>query len=825
MDKNGKFYIGRAYNLKKKALLEEPTLYDPDDLTTHGVVVGMTGSGKTGLGVDILEEAALQGIPGLLIDPKGDIANLLLHFPNLAPQDFEPWMDPDEARREGKTIKQLAADTAETWKTGLAKWEIGPDRIKRVAKAVKYAVYTPGSDAGIPVSILTSLNAPDVPWEENREILRERLSSTATALLGLVGIEADPVRSREHILLANLFEHAWQQGLDLDLPELIRQIQSPPFQKLGAFEVDKFYPQDDRFKLAMLINNLLAAPSFQAWVEGVPLDIDKLLWTQDGTPRQSVFYLAHLSDAERMFFVTLLLTAVEAWMVQQSGSDSLRAMLYFDEVFGFLPPVAVPPSKPPLLRLLKQARAFGLGVLLTTQNPADLDYKGLSNAGTWFIGRLQTERDKERLMDGLEGLEAGDGGFDRKDIDKTISALGKRVFYLHNVHEKRPQIFHTRWAMAYLKGPITRAQLGHLNELVKAEDDSVARPELTTKQETPAPVHPVSTAVSTTKPNIPTGVDEMFLPNNLTLSQALKSAGKEAPQAKNLGLVYKPALLAQAKVRYLDRKKEIDHDDAVTALSHEVDVRGVVRWEEILTSQVDAASLDRTPAPEAQFTDLVDPLSNASTLKALQKDFVDYVYHNAGLSILTNPTLKLFAEPGVSRADFMKQCTQSAQDGLDEETEKLKKGYETKIKRIEERLAREQRELAEDQADLQSRKMEELATHAENVLGLFSGSRSRRRVSSSLSKRRMTSKAKADVEESLDVIEDLKEELAELEDELADELDELNQRWSDAAAEIEETVITPYKKDIHIDLYGVAWFPFWQIQEGDIQFDIPGYSA
>lgn len=820
MKTEGKFYIGKSYDLKKKAILDKATLYDPDDLTTHGVVVGMTGSGKTGLCIDILEEAALNGIPALVIDPKGDIANLLLHFPSLSPQDFEPWVDADTAKREDKSTDEMAEEIADLWKSGLAKWDINTERIENVRQAVEYAVYTPGSDAGIPVSILTSLQAPSLSWDENREVIREKVSSTATALLGLVGIESDPVKSREHILLANLIERAWTNGVDLDLSELIRQIQNPPFDRLGAFEMDQFYPEDDRFELAVSLNNLLAAPSFQAWVEGTPLDIDAFLWTEDGVPRQSIFYLAHLPDAERMFFITLLLTALEAWMYQQSGSDSLRALLYIDEVFGFLPPVAKPPSKPPLLRLLKQARAFGLGLLLTTQNPADLDYKGLSNAGTWFIGRLQTERDKLRLLEGLEGIEAGKGGFSRSKADKSISALGKRVFLLHNVHEKAPEIFHTRWAMAYLKGPITRTQLRDLNALVGADAKTPAKG----KKHPAKSKKKAATSLSSTRPAVPTGVEELFLSNNLTVAQALKAAGKDAPKAKRLGIVYRPSLLAQASVRYLDRKNTIDQEKRVAALSMDVDPRGIVRWDEMHASPFTTQSFDDNPAPESQFVDLEKPFSDAKLLKSLEKDFVDHVYHSAGLTLASNTALKLVAKPGVTTAEFREQCADAAQAGRDEEAETLRGKYEKKIKTIQTRLAKEERELAEDQAEHQSRKMEELATFGENILGLIGGSRSRRRLSTSVTKRRMTSKAKADVKESLDVIEEFKQELAELEAELSEELDELDDRWGDAAAAIEEITITPYKKNILVEHYGVAWYPFWQLEEGGKTIEVPGFT-
>ncbi len=302
----------------------------------------------------------------MLVDPKGDLTNLLLHFPTLAPADFEPWVDKDEARREGKSVEGIAAEIAHRWREGLAEWEIEPSRIEQVRQAVAFRVYTPGSEAGRPVDVLTALAAPEGDWEEDPDRFRDKITTTATALLGLLELEADPVQSREHILLANLLETAWQAGEDLNLVELINQVQNPPFERLGAMEVDQFFPEKERFQLATSLNNLLAAPSFEPWTAGDPLDVENMLWTESGKPRQTVFYLAHLGDAERMFFVTLLLGALEAWMRGRSGSSGLRALFYMDEVFGYLPPVAVPPSKPPFLRLLKQARAFGLGLLLAT---------------------------------------------------------------------------------------------------------------------------------------------------------------------------------------------------------------------------------------------------------------------------------------------------------------------------------------------------------------------------------------------------------------------------------------------------------------------------
>ncbi len=462
-EKLGSFYLGKEFDLANRRLLDRPVHYDSRDLTTHAVCVGMTGSGKTGLCIDLLEEAAIDGVPAIIIDPKGDITNLLLTFPDLTAEEFLPWINEDDARRKGMEPAEWASKTAQTWREGLASWDQGPERIRMLKDAAEFAIYTPGSQAGLPVSIISSFRAPDLDWETEGETLRERVQGTVSALLGLVGIEADPVRSREHILLSHILETAWRAGEDLDLAKLIMSVQKPPFRTLGVFDLDSFYPEKDRFGLAMMLNNILASPGFAAWLEGEPLDIPSLLHTAGGKPRHSIFSIAHLNDAERMFFVTVLLEQIITWMRAQPGTTSLRAILYMDEVFGFFPPSAQPPSKRPMLTLLKQARAFGLGVMLTTQNPVDVDYKGLTNAGTWFIGKLQAERDKARLLDGLESVmaEAGSMG-DRGQLDKIISSLEARVFLLHDVNLPGPVVFQTRWAMSYLRGPLTRQQIKQL---------------------------------------------------------------------------------------------------------------------------------------------------------------------------------------------------------------------------------------------------------------------------------------------------------------------------------------------------------------------------
>lgn len=853
------FYLGRLFDEKTAKLTAKDLNYDSADLTTHAVVTGMTGSGKTGLCIALLEEAALNGVPAIIIDPKGDLTNLLLHFPELLPEDFKPWIDPEVVRRANKTLDQASMEAATSWRNGIQEWGMTQERILDLKNSVKFSIFTPGSDSGIPVSVLSSLAAPELDWEENREVLRERISSTVTALLGLVGMnDLDPIRSREHILLSNIFEEHWSKGQGIDLTELILQTQTPPFDKLGAFPVDTFFPPKDRMELAMVLNNILAAPAFEAWREGQSLDIQSLLFTEDGVPRHSIFYLAHLSDGERMFFTTLLLSAVETWMRTQKGSTSLRALLYMDEIYGYLPPTANPPSKQPLLRMLKQARAFGLGLLLATQNPVDMDYKALSNTGTWFIGKLQTERDKNRLLDGLESLA---GGIPRAAMDKLISSIGKRVFVMNNVHEKAPILFQTRWVMNFLAGPMTRNQIRDLNALVGAEEETPQTPPDSVasfrRESTPPPVdhvQPIAVPTSTpaqpkvqtpprssastasaassvnggsmTKPALPAGIREYYLPQNYSLPEAFNAAGKtQAYGASVQGVIYRPVLLASAQVRILDRKYGVDTEVTKTAFVEALDRRGIVRWEEFPYAGPSLDRLESGPAPSTKYGSIEAPLNDTKLMTALQKDFTDWVFRNSAVTARANTVLKVFAGPDVSQADFMKACADTARDARDKEIEKKTAAIEKKIKALEDKLMREERELREDESELQSRKMEEYGTHAENVIGLFTGSRSTRKLSSSLSKRRMTENAKAEVEESVQAINQFKKDIADLQRERDQLVTEISDRWGRVVSDVSEVTINPKKTDVYVNIFGVAWKPFYVVGAAGETLELPAFGA
>jgi len=855
-----KFYLGKLFDPAQNKVTGQPLQYDPADLTTHAVVTGMTGSGKTGLCIALMEEAALQGIPAILIDPKGDLTNLLLHFPDLAPQDFQPWLDPELARRAGKSVEQAATDAALAWRNGLAEWGISHERMLALKNAAEFAIYTPGSDAGIPVSVLSSLAAPGLDWASNREILTERISSTVAAILGLVGFDnIDPIRSREHILLSNIFQAAWSQNKSLDLTELILQIQTPPFDKLGAFPVDTFFPAKDRLELALQVNNILAAPTFDLWRTGQTLDVASLLFAPDGRPRHSVFYLAHLSDSERMFFVTILFSAVETWMRTQPGATSLRALLYMDEIFGYLPPTAVPPSKQPLLRMLKQARAFGLGLVLATQNPVDLDYKALSNAGTWFIGKLQTDQDKQRLLDGLES--AASGSLDRAAFDKLISGLGKRVFLMQNVHtppapppssEKMGGtggvvIFQTRWTMNFLAGPLTRTQIPALNklvgsgQLVAVSDQQTAtsdRQPVVNGQQVVAPIpfaspppavvnrqsSIVNQQSSVTRPPVPAGFPEFFLPMNLSFTKALSVSGRTIPvEALLAGVLYHPVILASAQVRFLDRRYSLDMQQVRSALVTVLDKRGVVRWDDFVRVVPDEKEMDPLPDLQGRFAALDGPISDARQMMALQKDFADWAYRTSKVTIRANRALGVFATPDVSQAEFMGACAEAARQARDADLAKATATIDRQIVALKEKLAREERELQQDQTELDERKREELVSGAETVFSLLGGRRSRR-ISAAMSKHRMTTQSKADVNESVDVIAEYKLQLAQLEQARQQALGEAGSKWGEVVNDVTELPILPKKTDVYVNLFGVAWMPYYQVKAAEQVVEIPAFG-
>ncbi len=837
IEKLGSFYLGKEYDLATKTLLDAAVNYDARDLTTHAVCVGMTGSGKTGLCLDLIEEAALDGVPALLIDPKGDITNLLLTFPELQMEDFLPWINADDARRKGQTPEEFAAAQAKQWREGLASWDQGPERIRALKDSADFAIYTPGSEAGLPLSIISSFDAPNLDWETESETLRERIQGTVSALLGLAGIDADPVRSREHILLSTILEDAWRRHENMDLARLIQNVQKPPFQQVGVLNLEAFFPEKDRFGLAMALNNIIASPSFASWLKGEPLDIPSLLYTPEGKPRHSIFYIAHLSEAERMFFVTILLETFISWMRSQPGTTSLRALVYMDEVFGYFPPSANPPSKRPMLTLLKQARAFGCGVMLTTQNPVDLDYKGLTNAGTWFIGKLQAERDKARLLAGLESAMAEAGSLsDTRVLDKLISSLDSRVFLLHNVNEDAPVVFNTRWAMSYLRGPLTRQQVKELmadrkpaapSEPARRRDTAspgTARVEEPASSSVVGVVPAVGQGLASMPPVAPPGVSQVFLPVMVRERETLriveeKLGGQITPTGQQL--IYQPALVGLASVAYADRKTGLDEVQELSLVLPLDPEARTLDWRSAQPVEMDERDLEtRTPSDALFAGGVPASVNGARALSQMKTSLADYLYRSQAFTLLYNPTLKLYADPGETERDF-RRCQQATRELRDEEVDKVRAKYEVKLKRLADRKEKEELELAENKAQRTGRVGEEILSGLDSVAGLFGlFGTSKRKSLSSLSKaatkrhdgagpgrhRRVQGRDRAHRPGSRDAP-----------GRHGRGTERVDGGVDRGPEKVEEVKVAPKKSDIDVHLVSLAWAPSWEVSYEDLR--------
>ncbi len=809
-EKLGAFYLGKAYDLDQRATRDELLLYDSKDLTTHAVCLGMTGSGKTGLCLSLLEEAAIDGIPAIAIDPKGDLGNLFLTFPQLQPADFQPWIDSSEATRKGATVDQHAANTAKLWRDGLASWDQAPERIQRFRDAVDMAIYTPGSNAGLPLTVLRSFDAPAQAVLDDSDAFRERVTASVSGLLGLLGIDADPVRSREHILLSNILSQAWQQGRRLDIAKLIGEIQSPPFDKVGILDLDSFFPSKDRVELAMTLNNLLASPSFAGWMEGEPLDVKRLLYTGSGKPRLSVISIAHLSDSERMFFVTILLNEVLAWVRSQPGTSSLRALLYMDEVFGYFPPTANPPSKQPMLTLLKQARAFGLGVVLATQNPVDLDYKGLSNTGTWFLGRLQAERDKMRVLEGLEGASAAAGSrFDHQKLEATLAGLTSRVFLMNNVHEDAPVVFQTRWTLSYLRGPLTRQQIATL----MADKKQAARHESATAAaaQSGAPakeaISQQAEAPQLQAPILPPDVDVFFLRPSSGIGNGAK-------------LVYRPALLGRGKLHFVSAKAKADTWQSEALLAQVRDELPDSVWDEAAAVNGDALTLDDEPDDGATFAALPSDLINAKNYAAWGKKLKTHLYSTQALTIFQCAELKAYSEAGESEGDFRVRLRQLAREERDLNVEKLRKSYGSKLATLQDRIKSAEAAVDREKAQARSATIDTAISIGSTLLGALFGRKiaSRTNVTRASTSMRSVGRAaqqRGDVSQAQEKVEDLKTEFEALEEELNKEVAALEEKFDTEKLVFDELQVRPRKSDIEVAKIALVWTP-WRVDASGI---------
>ncbi len=791
MADRGAFKLGKVIDPATGKPGTDDLVIGSSDLTTHGVIVGMTGSGKTGLAVVLLEEALLAGIPVLILDPKGDMANLALTFPSLAPASFQPWVNASDAQAVGITVEQLAENTATTWRDGLAAQGIGPERIRQLRDAADVTVYTPGSSSGVPLNMIGSLRAPELAWETEAETLRDEIEGTVTSLLGLVGVTADPLSSREHVLLSNLIENAWRAGRDLDLGMLIGEIQSPPLRKLGVFEIDAFFPPADRTALALKLNALIAAPAFAAWGEGAPLDPQTLLFTPEGKARAAIVYLAHLSDEERMFVTTLVFSKLVTWMRGQAGTPDLRALVYMDEVAGYVPPTAAPPAKKPILTIFKQGRAFGLGLVLATQNPVDLDYKAMANAGTWLVGRLQTENDKARV---LEGLRSAAGGADIDALDASIGALQKRQFMLVSAKGGPPRVFATRWAMSFLRGPLTKEEVERLMSAA------------------PRPVEVHAAAATETAP---LAADETSVAPAVASGVSVSYLDPAAPWAAQVGAAAGATSLhafvaTRVSLRYDDTAAGIDEAQEFEALYGPLDGGFDLDAETV----VDFEDRDfRTEVPAgAAYVLPTAPVGEAKFFTQATKDVQARLVANRALEIFRNRALKLTSRPGETEDAFLVRCDEAGQAKADEEAVKLTKRLEAKKDRLENALALAHRRVEEFDTQTKSRQANEMITGAGAVLGaLFGGRRSARSITNAVGSvaskhgQSATSSARRDTAEAK--VQQTTDDLAGLEQEIIDEVTAIDDKWRAVAEEVEPVAIRLEATDVRITDVRLVWVP------------------
>jgi len=794
-EKLGVFYLGKEYDIEVRKRADAPILYDAKDLCTHAVCVGMTGSGKTGLCLALLEEAAIDGIPSIIIDPKGDLSNLLLTFPNLKPEDFRPWINEEDAKKKGVTADEFASQQASLWSKGLQEWGQDGARIQRLKDAADFAIYTPASSSGLPVSILKSFAAPPAELIEDSELFRDRVNTTVTSLLGLLGIEADPLKSREHILLSTLLSQAWSAGKDVDLSTLIAHVQTPPVQRVGVMDIETFYPSKDRFTLAMQINSLLASPGFSRWMEGEALDIGAMVHSASAKPRCIIFSIAHLSDPERMFFVSLLLNQVLGWVRTQSGTSSLRAILYMDEIAGYFPPTANPPSKQPLLTLMKQARAFGVGVVLATQNPVDLDYKGLANAGTWFIGRLQTDRDKQRVLDGLEGASAqASSKFDRASMDRLLSQLGTRVFLMNNIHDDHPVVFETRWCLSYLRGPLTRAQIKVLTDPARSTPSNAlspnAKPEATS-----------SPSSSSSRPVLPSDIPQYFLPS--------RASGP---------VTYVPMLLGLSRTYYSDIKAGIDQEVSASLLAKFMQGPVAIDWDQAESAELSESDLEHEPGVQSSFAAPPPDASKPRNYDVWKKSLAEALFRAESISIFTCKALNQTSKPGESERDFRLRLDQSSREARDAALDKIRAKYAPKSAALQDRRRRAEARVAVQKEQASGAKWNTAISVGSAIFGALLG---RKTVSAgSISKAgtaarsaSRTMKESSDVGRAEEDVAAVDEQIQSLEAAMQSDLDAAEAKVDATTIPLEKLTLKPKKTNITVKAVVLAWAP--HTKEGD----------
>ncbi len=776
-EKLGLFYMGKDVDKETMIPAEALTLLKNKNFTTHAAIIGMTGSGKTGLGIGIIEEAAIDNIPSIVIDPKGDMGDLCLIDPTFSAAAFEPWVR-DEAIAKGEDPAAYAKKTAQTWKEGLESWGQDSARVEKFAN-VKKTIYTPGSSAGVSINIMASMDVPPPEVMDESDTLASFLKSTVSSLLSLIGIEADPIDSKEYILLAQIISANWLAGKSITIEELIGSIINPPFKKVGVLPLDSYYPQSERFKFATKFNAVIASPNFSSWLKGEDLDIQKLLYDEEGKAKIAIFSIAHLTDDERMFFVTLLLNKYIAWMRHQSGTSSLKTLLYMDEIFGFFPPTKNPPSKEPMLLLLKQARAYGVGVVLSTQNPVDLDYKGLSNIGTWFIGRLQTAQDIDRVIDGLGGKVGS--SFDKSEIKQLLSNLQKRTFFLKSAHLDDIRLFATRWVMSYLKGPLKKREISELmrrqKESGKEEANSADLP--TSGQDDQAVYEKYNT-----------------LDSSIPQYYEVDASGRHR---------YQPTLGAKIQVGFYNQSRGIDEaEESIMRLSIDPS-ESTLDWEAAESDESDFSRFPTQIPNDVKLGKLSDTVRQDKGLRKSKKLLEEMLYRERKLELYRCKAPKMESKPYESQGDFKVRIQDALNDKKEEEIESLKDRYEKKGDVLQDRLQRAMARVEKEESDVSSKTTDTMISAGMAVLGALFGRRSTAKIGTTLNKGSRILKERGDVDRAQQRADEVQKKIDDLGYELEEKIDEMEDRYDIDNCKISTFSIKPRRSDIDVEEVGLVW--------------------
>lgn len=824
VDQLNTFYLGKTYQGEHTQTQGEYVLFPHKQLTTHAFCVGMTGSGKTGLCLTLLEEAALDGIPAILVDPKGDLANLLLQFPQLEAKDFLPWLREDQTQNFS-----YAEETAKTWREGLSTWGIFADRIEALTDKVSFELYTPGSTVAKPLSIASLFELPPLEVLQNPELLQERVSGSVLALLNILGVQGDPFQSKEFVFLSNVLGYTWVRQERMDLGKLILAVQNPPFQQLGVMPLESFYPEKERFALAMKLNTLLASPKWSVWLQGEALDIKNLLYTPEGKAKMSILSLAHLNDQERMFFVSLLSNQMVSFMRTQGGTSSLRALFYMDEIYGYLPPVENPPSKAPLLTLLKQARAFGIGLVLATQNPVDLDYKALANCGTWWIGRLQTERDRARVLAGMDmvleqsSASLEDRMWNKAKLEEYLTKLPQRVFIQHSVHQSAPILLQTRFCMSYLAGPLSRDKLSLLSQKLQRGEiasspfykmnqnqqvgagmpqadiqsfgglafdflkgssgfSSASNKSMAQEPQDPYASMGFASQAQTLAPKLPPDIPCAYLP--------LLNEGR-TPH-------YKAYLYGRFSIYYKDAKAKWQSVQKQSLLIPFQEGLVPLDFEQSIAISVEPSQLSKEAQREGTYQALPTQAQKATQYVLWKKAFLEQVYRKASLNIWHAPHLKIYSKEGETEAQFRIRLQQMARERLDEEVQKIQEKHQSKLLTLEEKIRKAAQTVEREKGQAKHQQMDSMLTMGASIFSVLLGggkgaSRSIARAGRSVSR---ASKQQGDVKRSEESYQHYVAQYEALEQKILEEITLLREKLEEKYCTYEALSLSPAKKDV-----------------------------